>query len=256
MIDIHCHLLNNVDDGSKSIEESINLIKQAVSKGVEKIILTPHFILDTKFNLEPNIINEKFLELKRQVEKENINVQLYLGNEVFIETNLVELYKENKFMTLNNSRYLLFEFSLNNYYNGTLDLLFNLKSNGIEPIIAHPERYAFIQNNPLILNDLVSHGAKLQLDLGSYYGKYGKRAKKIFILIIKKHMASFIGTDTHREKDNIYDNIESIKKDLLKYITKDEIEDLLINNPKKVINNNVIDLEYKTIKKSIFNRFK
>lgn len=256
MIDIHCHLLNGVDDGSKTIEESIEIIKNAVSKGVSDIILTPHFILDTKYNLEPKQINEKFLKLKEEVEKNNIKVNLYIGNEVFIENDLDKLYQENKFNTLNNSKYLLFEFSMNNYYNGILDLLFKLKSIGIEPIIAHPERYSFIQNNPLILNDLVSHGAKLQLDLGSYYNKYGKRAKSIFTLIIKKHMASFIATDTHHKTDEMYNQISNIKKDLEKYISPEEIDDLLINNPRKIINNKNIEVDYKIIKKSIFNRFK
>lgn len=257
MIDIHCHLLANVDDGSKSNEESIELIKKAVSKGVTDIVLTPHFILDTKYNLDPKVINEKFLKLKEDINREKISVNLYLGNEVFIESNLLYLYNNKMFMTLNNSRYLLFEFSMNNYYNGIKQLLFDLKKEGIEPIIAHPERYSFIQNNPLLLNELVSHGAKLQLDLGSYYSVYGKKAKKIFKLIIKKNMASFIATDTHHLKDIYYDKIDDITNDLEKYISKEEIEDLLINNPKKVINNEIIKNDsYEVIKKTIFNKYK
>ena len=135
MIDIHNHILFGVDDGSKSIEESIGILKKAKEQGITDIIITPHFVNGTNYQVEVEVLQNKLNNLKNEAFKENINIKLYLGNEVFIEYNLLELLKNNKFTTLNNSRYLLFEFSMNNFYQGIYDLLFNLRSNKIIPVI-------------------------------------------------------------------------------------------------------------------------
>ena len=255
MIDIHNHILPGIDDGSKSTLESINIIKKAYSVGVTDIIITPHFILNTSYDTK---IEQQLLEmLQNELQNNKININLYLGNEVFVEHNLLELLNEKKFNTLNNSRYLLFELSLNNFYQGIFDLLFQLRSNGIEPIIAHPERYSYLQKNPELAFKLLNHGAIFQLDVGSFYGNYGKNAKKLFMLLITHHAASFIATDTHRQSDVYYDELKNIQNDLEKYISKEEINILINNNPKKVIKNEMIDkLEIVPLKKTIFGKFK
>ncbi len=251
MIDIHNHILFGVDDGSKSIEESIGILKKAKEQGITDIIITPHFVNGTNYQVEVEVLQNKLNNLKNEAFKENININLYLGNEVFIEYNLLELLKNNKFTTLNNSRYLLFEFSMNNFYQGIYDLLFNLRSNKIIPVIAHPERYSFIQNNPLLLNELVKHGALLQLDVGSFFGQYGTNAKKTAKLILKHNMASFIATDTHHLSDDLYEKMKTLND------TLENANELLHDNPKKVIDNELInELEYSEIKKTIFNRYK
>ena len=142
---------------------------------------------------------------------------------------------------------------MNNYYQGINELLFNLKSNKIVPIIAHPERYSFIQNNPLLLNDLLAHGALLQLDVGSFFGKYGSQAKKIAKLILKHNMASFIATDIHHSKDDLYEKMSILNKTY----EKNNIDKLLSNSPKKVINNEDLpELDYTNINKTFFNKYK
>ena len=253
MIDIHNHILPAVDDGSKSIAESIEILKQAKKCGITDIIITPHYINGSTYQSDTKILKSKLEELKKESKKENIDINLYLGNEVFIEYNLLELLNNNEFTTLNDSKYLLFEFSMNNYYQGINELLFNLKSNKIVPIIAHPERYSFIQNNPLLLNDLLAHGALLQLDVGSFFGKYGSQAKKIAKLILKHNMASFIATDIHHSKDDLYEKMSILNKTY----EKNNIDKLLSNNPKKVINNEDLpELDYTIINKTFFNKYK
>ena len=257
MIDIHNHILPGVDDGSKSIEESIRMIKNAYNAGVTDIILTPHFILNTSYSYERVQEESIFDDLKVKLDNENIKVNIYLGNEVFVENNLYDLLKEKKFHTLANSNYLMFELSLNNYYHGINELLFELNSNNIKPVLAHPERYSFLQNNPSLIEDLYNRGAILQLDASSFYGKYGKNAKRLFVLLIKHHYASFIASDSHSDNDNSYLLMKKLQIDLLKYISKAEIDILFNENPKKIINNESI-FKFKTIpfKKSFFNKWK
>lgn len=235
MIDIHSHLIPNIDDGSKSLEESIEIIRQASFNGVTDLIVTPHFILGSTYNADNTKKKTLFEQLKQKVFEENIKVNLYLGNEVFIEPNMIELLQENQIMTLNNSRYLLFELPINNEYKNVKEIVFHLKVNGCEPILAHPERYSFFQKNPNVLFELYEQGVHFQCNTGSFYGVYGKEAKQLFLLLLKHHMIQFLSTDTHHEKDTFYDRIEELKEDLEKYMSEDEIEELFHENAKKII---------------------
>lgn len=257
MIDIHNHILPNIDDGAKSIEESIQIIKNAANAGVTDIVVTPHFILDSSYNADNYLKKELLEKVKEKVKKEKININLYLGNEVFVENDMLSLFYSNKITTLNASKYLLFELPFYNQYQGVYELLFKLKSNGIEPVLAHPERYSYFQKNPKLIFDIVAHGALLQADMGSYYGHYGKEAKKLFMLLLKHHAISFISTDTHHAKDKYYERIDEMKEELKKYITVEEIEELFTLNASCVIKNeNFNKREIIPIRKNIFGKWK
>ena len=257
MIDIHSHLLPNLDDGSSSIEESLELIKSANDAGVTDIIVTPHYIYNSKYCTSKEESKKVLEELKKAVKEEKIPVNLYLGNEVFVENDLLELYQKGMFSTLNSSHYLFFEMSRFNYYHGIYELLFKLINAGITPILAHPERYVYLQKNPNEAIKLIEHGALLQLNADSYYGAYGKKARDLFILLIKHRCATFIATDTHSLKRNKYADFKRIKIDLLKYLSEDEINDLVTNNALKVINDEKIDtINKKPFKKSVVGTWK
>ena len=257
MIDIHCHLLPNLDDGSPNIEESIELIKSAYNAGVTDIIVTPHYIYKSKFATSVKESKELLEEVKKRLKKEKIPVKLYLGNEVFVENDLLELLQDGMFSTLNNSRYLLFEMSRFNYYHGIYDLLFKLQNAGITPIIAHPERYTYLQKNPNEAIKLIEHGALFQMNVDSYYGAYGNKAKDLFILLIKHFCCTFLATDTHNINRNKYDDFKRIQEDLLKYLTEDEIQDLVHNNALNVIKDKEIKkLNVIPFKKTIFGKWK
>ena len=158
MIDIHNHILPNIDDGSKSFEESINILKQAYESGVTDIIVTPHFILGSSYSSKVKDNETILKELKNKLKLENININLYLGNEIFVENNMLELLKSKSVTSLNKSRYVLFELPMNNNFKGLKDLLFNLQVNGYIPVIAHPERYRFIKENKYLGKNVILLG--------------------------------------------------------------------------------------------------
>lgn len=255
MIDIHSHILPNIDDGSKSLQESIEIIKSAVNAGVEEIILTPHFILGSKYSIEKKEKERIFKSLKEEVKKESIDVKLYLGNEVFYEENMYSLLKEDRINTLNNSRYLLFEIPRHNMVRGLEDAIFNLKVKNITPIIAHPERYEAFQKHPEELMKLKEMELLFQCNVGSFYGGYGKEAEKLVKLLAKHHMIDFLATDIHHSKDKAYSDYERIKED--KLIDENYFEELTSINPMKVINNEIIETKnYTAFKKTIFGKWK
>ena len=257
MIDMHCHILPGIDDGSKSLDESVQIIKTASHCGVTDLVFTPHFIYESIYNADNEKKRRLFEQVKEVIKNANININLYLGNEVFVENNMLELLQDNKIYTINGSNYLLFELPMNNTYNGIYDLIFKLKNAGIIPIIAHPERYSLFQRNPEVIIKMLEQGALFQSNLGSFYGHYGKEAKNLVLLLLKHNMIHFISSDTHHTRDEFYNNIEEVKKIMKKYILDEQIENLLVNNAKCVLKNEKFEVEdFIPFSKTIFGKIK
>ena len=143
MKDIHSHILPGIDDGARNVEESIKLLEKFYDNGVTDIILTPHYIYNSNYNSN----NKEKMLLLNEVKKKYKKINLYLGNEVYISDNIPELIKQNEIFTLNNSKYLLIELPMNSEIKNLDSIIFDIMRNGIIPIIAHPERYVYVQNN-------------------------------------------------------------------------------------------------------------
>ena len=238
--DIHCHLLPGIDDGSNSIEESIEILRRAEKEGVSEIVLTPHYIENTRYNCNNKNKKESFEILKKAIKQAGINIKLYLGNENYMSNNFIELLNNNEIMTINNSRYLLFEFPLSQPYKNSKDYLYELVTKGYVPILAHPERYRDFQKNPDLVEEYTRMGILLQGNYKSLLGKYGRASKKALKILLKKDLITFLGSDIHHIED--YELEKAIKK--IKKIVKDEnrVVDILSNNFDKVITNKLINI--------------
>lgn len=235
MKDLHSHLLFGIDDGCSDIHESINLVKKASEQGITDMMITPHYIEDSRYNCCNKEKKELFSRLVKEVKKEKIDINLYLGNEVYITENIISLLKKKEIMTLNNSRYLLIEFPFGNMLYNTKDLIYELVVAGYVPIIAHPERYKLFQRHPEHMEEYLRMGVLLQGNYKSLFGKYGKEAKKTLKYFLQKGWITFIGSDCHHEEDF---KVKRVKKKLKSIVKNcDAIEDLLINNFDKVVNN-------------------
>ena len=250
MIDFHTHIIPNIDDGSKSVEETFNLIREAESVGFHKVISTSHYMegyyeVDNKERrVWINALNEK-LKLKE------INVQLYLGNEIYITQNIMNLLEEDKASTINDTSYVLFEMPLNVKPLGLYDTLYEMMGNKVVPILAHPERYSFIQKNPEMLYDLAEKGVLMQCNFGSFNGMYGTRAEVIAKELLLNDMVQLLGTDVHRQ-NTIYPNIPKILADLRNLVGGEKVIELTEINPELVLNNKRIETsDPKHIKLSI-----
>ena len=235
MIDIHSHLIPNVDDGAKSPEETIELIKEAREAGITDIILTPHYIINSyEQNAETLILLKD--KLQQIINSENIKVNLHIGMEVYITDNLVEILKQNKILTLAGSKYLLMELPLNTNVQYLDMVIFKLIENNIIPIIAHPERYKFVQEDPSKVRELIESGCLIQSNIGSILGIYGKKAKKTIKYLLKNDLINFIATDNHR-KYTIYPLLEKGIKKIEKITGKEKAEELTNLNVQKILNN-------------------
>ncbi len=197
MIDVHSHILFGVDDGCATIDKSISLIKEELLNGVDKIFLTPHFENNDSSHLEK--INKNYQELLTRVEKENLNVSLYLGQEYFVDYDFYQMLNDEKLVTLSNTKYVLVEFA---YFDETdiLEHILKIKAKGYTPIIAHIERYAYLDWNLLIEFKLA--GALMQVNASCIVGEYGKKMKKLALSAIKNGLVNFVASDIHDSRKN------------------------------------------------------
>lgn len=240
MKDLHSHLLPGIDDGCKDIGESLTLLKAAQEQGITDLVLTPHYMENTKYNANNEEKNKRFEELKEEAKKAGIEINLYLGNEVYMTENFQDLLKQQEITTINNSKYLLIEFPLGNMLYNSKEILYDLVVSGYVPILAHPERYRIFQRHPDHIDEYLRMGVLLQGNYKSLYGKYGSDAKKTLIYFLKNNKITFLASDCHHDKDF---KIKKLKKKL-KSITKSDnmVEDLLENNFNKVILNENIGI--------------
>ena len=241
MKDCHSHLLYGIDDGSKSIEDSIELLRKMEKAGTTDLILTPHYVENSKYNCNNKKKLELFKEFQKRAKEENISVNLYLGNEVFFTTNFLTLLKKKEIRTLNNSKFLLFEFPMNNSVPNAIEICNELIKKGYVPILAHPERYGTYQRNPAALEDLLQSGILMQGNLTSLFGKYGRTPKKTLELFLKKKWITVLGSDTHHD---VKYNRKKLEKMLLR-ITKDRdyVQELLEDNFDRIINDKEIGIK-------------
>lgn len=233
--DIHSHILFGIDDGASSIEESLEIIKLNYKEGVSDIILTPHYMPNTKYVVDNNTKIKLVKQLRKKLDNENIDINLYLGNEIFINDNILEDLKNNKCMSLNNTKYVLVEMPIANYMSSSLSILFDLIRNGYVPVLAHPERYVYFQRDYDLIDKYLDLGVLLQGNYKSLFGKYGKYAKRLLTKLLKEDKITFLGSDIHHVEN--YDLKKMYKK--LKKIIKDEdvIKDITANNYNLLIKN-------------------
>ncbi|MEB7847913.1 tyrosine-protein phosphatase [Staphylococcus equorum] len=196
MIDLHNHLLIDVDDGPQTNQDAIELVKQAKEEGVSEIVVTPHH-LHTRYNNPIQKVKEKIQELQAIVEFQESNVRLYHGQEIRITDQMVQDIKNGDIVGINDSRYLLIELPTNEVPHYTKNLFYELQTMGYTPIIAHPERNKAISQNLDLLHDLINGGALSQLTSSSLSGNFGKNTKKISIQMIENNLTHFIASDAH-----------------------------------------------------------
>jgi len=242
MVDLHSHILPGIDDGSSNIEESIKIINHLYDNGISDIILTSHYIKDTKYNYNQIVRERLYKELKEKLGNDLIN--LYLGNEVYLTEDVIDLLEQHEITTLNNTKYLLVELPLSNYMANFQNILCELNAYGIVPIIAHPERYSFIQKDNKRIKELLEFNCLLQCNVDSLVGKYGKNAKKTMKWLLKNNLVSCVATDTHSVSGN--DKLKKAYKKLKKSVGLKKYTELTLTNPTKVLNNEEIfgNLEY------------
>ena len=197
MIDIHCHILPGVDDGSADMKESLNMARKAVEAGITHIYATPHHLNEKYVNVKSSII-DRAMRLNESLQQNNIPLTIHLGQEVRVHRDIFNSLKKKEILTLDdNGTYLLLELPSGKVPTYTQEVIYELLLKGITPIIVHPERNKELIANHKLLFELVQEGALTQLTSGSIIGNFGKSIQSFSKKIIEHNLAHFIATDAH-----------------------------------------------------------
>lgn len=248
MIDIHSHILPGIDDGSKSIEMTLDMIKRAEREGIENIVATPHFRRGC-FDVTYNEVKELVLKINKLLESEGIDIKVHAGQEVYFSERIIDDFEKGIIGTINDGKYMLLEFPMRKIPKEAADYMYELKLRGVTPIIAHPERYSEVISNVEVLNQFIDEGCLFQLNAGSVRGDFGKDVKKTAEKLIKYGVYAFIGSDAHNNKSRntgIFEESQEVfKKNIL-------LRSVFLENEVKLINNQDIYYEGSKLKNKKF----
>jgi len=200
MIDLHAHILPEVDDGPADLEESLEMLREAAEDGIETVCATPH-LMEMPSRRQAGLFRERYCELTGAVEAEGLPIRLVLGAEIYFQPGMERLTGHPDLTINGTGRYLLYEFPMQGIPPGADEILFRLVMNGLIPILAHPERNLSVLGDENVLEPLLHAGTLLQINAGSLEGLFGRRVKKCALSLLKKGRAHFIGSDAHNAID-------------------------------------------------------
>ena len=234
MIDLHSHILPGIDDGAKTFEDSIAILRGLSEQGVSEVVLTPHYVVDTSYVSTRTANKKLFEQLKLKIKEAGIPIEIYLANEIYIDRDIASLIKRRRISPINGTKYLLIELPMSGKFNDYEDIFLSLQQSGWKVILAHPERYHAMQKDYSKLTALHEQGILFQSNLGSIIGQYDSAAKKTVKKLLKDKLIYCFGTDIHHVRD--FSEIAKAQKKLRKYYSESELEDVLTNNAKSIIN--------------------
>ena len=202
-VDVHSHLLPSLDEGSKNLEESMRLILELKNLGFHKLILTPHIMAGFYPN-SPNKIQQRLLILKEYLEERHIDIELEAAAEYYLDGLFMkELLSKNDLLTFGsggNRQYLLFETQHLHEPKQLFEAIKRIIRKGYIPVLAHPERYNYLQRNRLLVHQLYETGLLFQVNINSFSGYYGNASRELAEYLSVAQMVSLLGTDCHKQE--------------------------------------------------------
>lgn len=255
MIDLHSHLLPNIDDGSKSLRASLRMANEAVENGIEAALMTPHHMNGHYINHKADVI-QLTSQFQDQLDKENIPLQVFPSQEVRINGGLLEALDNDDILFADDSnRYLLLEFPDDDVPTYSEDMIFKIMQRGISIQIAHPERNTKIMSDPNILYSLIEKGAIAQVTASSYVGSFGKKVQKFGESIIEHNLAHVFVSDAHDLPNRDYEMRQALDK-LRSHLGR-EYQQLFEKNAEAILDGNNVEklVPEPIIKRRFFNGF-
>lgn len=197
IVDVHCHIMPRIDDGSRNMTETIKMLKIAEAEGITHIIATPHF-KSGHHNASPQKVRELMNAVNDAAATMRINMKLYQGNEILFNDEVCDYVDEGRISRMNNTNYILVEFMPSDPYQHIRNAIDEIMGAGYVPIIAHVERYECMYDDIDNVREVRNMGAEIQVNASSITGSLGKEIKKYVHKLLKEQLVDYVGTDAHR----------------------------------------------------------
>lgn len=203
-VDMHIHILPGIDDGSRDIGMSMQMLRTAAKSGITDMIVTPHYKYG-RHNASRETIEKLIVELTTEMEREGLEIRLYPGNEVFYYDGAGEDFATGRVNSLNGTDRVLIEFQPGERYIYIRNAVDSVLGSGFVPIIAHIERYTCMLENPERVTELKMMGAEIQVNTGSVIGNLGTKVKRFVTALLQNEDVDYLGTDAHDNSKRVPD---------------------------------------------------
>lgn len=234
MYDLHSHILPELDDGSQSLHESLAMARMAVESGVSTMVATPHCAGN-----RAREVYAAWQMLRHALKDAGIPLKLYLGMEIFGSGDTAQLLQEEKLFTLNGSQYPLIEFSFDASGEEVTQILQDVIHAGYRPLVAHPERYSFVQHFPEYINQWQQMGCLFQVNRGSLLGRFGGSAQEMAFALVDRGFATVVASDAHSARKRT-PWMQDVQKFLAENFSPAAAHYLLRHNPRLILKNESI----------------
>lgn len=240
MIDIHAHILPGVDDGAEKLDSALEMATLAVESGVTTVVATPHCVeFSRQSNLWGSELIHRIRDFQQALNNAGIPLEILPGMEIFGTENVPALLRKKRMIGLNESRYPLVEFPFYNYAGPATEILEEILELGMRPVVAHPERYQYVQEDPTILNLWVQMGCLLQINKGSLLGRFGPYERRLAFELVDRGFAFAVASDAHSPMVRTT-WMQDVDRLLREEFSGAAAEVLLERNPQKLLHNETI----------------
>ena len=234
MVDIHCHILPEVDDGAQSLSEALEMVRMAAECGATDLVATPHFLADRGDIQALPEWKRQFLRLEEAIRREKIPTRLHQGAEILCTWQSVDVARDRMLPTLADTDYVLCEFRFDESYSYMDEILGMIAEAGYRPVIAHPERYGDLQLEPRRILRWFRRNYVIQVNKGSVLGSFGSRARRMACWMLERGLVHLIASDAHSPYRRTTD-LSQLQQWLLDRYPEAYVRLLLEDNPGRLL---------------------
>lgn len=235
MVDIHTHIIPELDDGAENMEQALEMARISSEEGVAKMVATPHIFRESYGYDDLAFLPGRIEKLNKVLQSRAIDMEILPGAEVHVSHDLlIRVRKNRQHLMLNEGSYMFVEFPSEHIFPGVPQLLFEIMKEGITAIVAHPERNSVFRRRPGILFDLIQKGALCQANGGSFLGTYGSKVQEAALFFLEHRMVHFVASDCHNTrtlKPCLFDAVQCLRN----LVEEDVVEALVRDNPSAVV---------------------
>jgi protein-tyrosine phosphatase len=235
MIDLHSHILPAMDDGARSLEESLQIARAYETIGYRSVVATPHMVPGTQWTPSVNHIESQVVALNQAIKKQGIMLEIAAGMEIALDPQIPELLDTGGLRALGNSTYLLIEPPFQQFPPGWEQIIFSIRAKGYAILLAHPERCMQLADNADVIDRLKNAGVYFQISWGSVSGRYGRAVARTAQAMLKQGQVHCLATDSHRVAHLDPERIQAAAHRIRETIGDENFDRIGVDNPQRVL---------------------
>ena len=237
MIDLHCHILPGIDDGPKTLNESLEIARIFEQAGYSHVVATPHAVPGTTWMPGLDKIRDGLGQLNQAIKKNSINLKVLPGMEIALDPNIADLLDQGKVQTLAGTSYVLIEPPFQQLPLGWEHAIFDVLSRGFAVLLAHPERCTQLAAKPQLCDKLIESGVYLQVNWDSFLGHHGRTTQKMAIYLASKGYIHCLATDSHDATNRNAAQVRLAAARIEQLIGRRNLDIISRENPARVLRN-------------------